>query len=101
MQAIPSKLHSARLLSFMLGGVLTLQPWLMAQEKKPADFARDVQPIFQARCILCHGSEVQMGGLRLDQRQSLFIGGKSRQLSQGRAQRVCWFATSLDSIQRR
>jgi mono/diheme cytochrome c family protein len=77
MQAIPSKLHSAPLLSFMLGGLLTLQPWLMAQEKKPADFARDVQPIFQARCILCHGSEVQMGGLRLDQRQSLFIGGKS------------------------
>ena len=48
-----------------------------AQSNASADFARDVQPIFQARCILCHGSEVQMGGLRLDQRQSLLKGGKS------------------------
>jgi len=61
----------------MLGGPLTLQPWLVALEKKPADFTRDVQPIFQARCILCHGSEVQMGGLRLDQPQSILKGGKS------------------------
>jgi cytochrome c553 len=48
-----------------------------AQANASADFARDVQPIFLARCILCHGSEVQMGGLRLDQRQSLLKGGKS------------------------
>jgi len=48
-----------------------------AQSKASVDFARDVQPVFQARCILCHGSEVQMGGLRLDQQQSLFKGGKS------------------------
>ena len=48
-----------------------------AQSKAFADFARDIQPIFQARCNLCHGSEVQMGGLRLDQRQSLLKGGKS------------------------
>jgi mono/diheme cytochrome c family protein len=49
----------------------------VAQSNAPADFARDIQPIFQARCILCHGGEVQMGGLRLDQQQSLLKGGKS------------------------
>ena len=65
------------LLSLWLCPALALQFSLVAQEKKSADFTRDVQPIFQARCILCHGSEVQMGGLRLDQRQSLLSGGKS------------------------
>lgn len=49
----------------------------LAQSNTSADFARDVQPIFLARCSLCHGSEVQMGGLRLDKRQSLLNGGKS------------------------
>jgi Protein of unknown function (DUF1553)/Protein of unknown function (DUF1549)/Planctomycete cytochrome C len=61
----------------MLGITLTEHPWPLAQGKEIAGFAREVQPIFQARCILCHGSEVQMGGLRLDQRQSLLKGGKS------------------------
>ena len=48
-----------------------------AQSNASVDFASEVQPIFQARCILCHGSEVQMGGLRLDQRQNLLKGSKS------------------------
>jgi len=48
-----------------------------AQSNASVDFTSEVQPIFQARCILCHGSEVQMGGLRLDQRQNLLKGGKS------------------------
>ncbi len=65
------------LLALLACPALALQLSLVAQEKKPADFTRDVQPIFQARCIVCHGSEVQMGGLRLDQRQSLLSGGKS------------------------
>ena len=35
-----------------------------------ADFARDVQPVFQKRCYGCHGAAQQMSNLRLDQRQS-------------------------------
>jgi hypothetical protein len=31
------------------------------------DFAREIQPIFEARCLGCHGSGMQMAGLRLDQ----------------------------------
>ena len=30
------------------------------------DFVRDVQPIFESRCQACHGTQQQMGGLRLD-----------------------------------
>ncbi len=32
-----------------------------------SDFARDVAPILESRCQLCHGAEQQMGGMRLDQ----------------------------------
>ncbi len=46
-------------------------------EPKAADFVSRIQPIFQARCTSCHGPEVQMSGLRLDQRPSAFKGGKS------------------------
>jgi cytochrome c553 len=63
---------------FYLGMLLVIgTKRCFAQAKVPVDFSRDVQPIFQTRCILCHGSEVQMGGLRLDQRPSILKGGKS------------------------
>src|SRR6187200_3311327 len=41
------------------------------------DFSRDVQPILRAHCFSCHGSEVQMSGLRLDSRATILKGGKS------------------------
>jgi cytochrome c553 len=43
----------------------------------PPDFARDIQPLLQARCQACHGSKVQMHGLRLDRRSSALQGGES------------------------
>ena len=42
-----------------------------------ADFARDIQPIFQKRCIMCHGAQTQMAGLRLDSRDSAMKGSAS------------------------
>src|SRR5581483_9661741 len=33
------------------------------------DFARDVRPIFEARCFECHGPSQQMNGYRLDRRR--------------------------------
>jgi ankyrin repeat protein len=33
------------------------------------DFSRDVAPILQQQCIVCHGPEMQMAELRLDQRR--------------------------------
>jgi len=32
-----------------------------------AEFAKDIAPVFEARCQLCHGAKQQMAGLRLDQ----------------------------------
>jgi Protein of unknown function (DUF1553)/Protein of unknown function (DUF1549)/Planctomycete cytochrome C len=34
------------------------------------DFAHDIQPIFETRCLGCHGVRMQMAGLRLDQAAS-------------------------------
>jgi cytochrome c5 len=36
----------------------------------PPDFARDIQPIFQKRCYVCHGPQMQMKGLRFDDRKA-------------------------------
>jgi hypothetical protein len=41
------------------------------------DFARDVAPIFEKRCFMCHGPQQQMSGLRLDQKAAALKGGRS------------------------
>src|SRR6478672_8454339 len=48
-----------------------------AQAALCADFAKDVQPIFETSCYACHGSKLQMGGLRLDEKKAALAGGKS------------------------
>jgi hypothetical protein len=45
---------------FWLLGVMIVAP------AGAADFAKDVQPIFEKSCYSCHGPKQQMGGLRLD-----------------------------------
>src|SRR5581483_23665 len=44
---------------------------------KRIEFSRDIQPLLERRCIVCHGSRQQMGGLRLDQKDDALRGGKS------------------------
>jgi mono/diheme cytochrome c family protein len=39
------------------------------------DFARDIQPLFAERCVKCHGSEKQKGGLRLNSKIDALKGG--------------------------
>ena len=39
------------------------------------DFNRDVLPLFQARCVECHGPDSQESGLRVDSRPALVAGG--------------------------
>jgi hypothetical protein len=41
------------------------------------DFKRDVQPILEARCTVCHGSQTQMSDFRLDRRRDALKGGLS------------------------
>lgn len=41
------------------------------------DFVRDIQPIFAAKCIRCHGDDQQKGNLRLDRKADANRGGDS------------------------
>src|SRR5579863_5527944 len=53
----------------------------MAGQTPPAarnvDFHRDVEPLFRAHCLGCHGPAAQQSGLRLDDRAVLLKGGYS------------------------
>jgi hypothetical protein len=49
----------------------------VADEPGRVDFARDVRPIFASRCLRCHGSKKQEGGLRLDLKAAALRGGDS------------------------
>ena len=53
-----------------------------AQELPPAatetvDFAKQIRPIFEQRCVGCHGPEQQFNGLRLDRKPDALRGGAS------------------------
>ena len=50
---------------------------LVAAFGQPPDFQRDVQPIFQKKCMACHGASNQMNGLRLDDGEAALKGGYS------------------------
>ncbi len=39
------------------------------------DFARDIQPIFEAHCVKCHGAEKQKGGWRVDVKEVALTDG--------------------------
>src|SRR5215471_19553784 len=56
-----------------VAGAQTLPP----ASKAKVDFARDVQPLFAKRCLVCHGAQQQMSGLRLDQKEAALKGGAS------------------------
>ncbi len=48
-----------------------------AAASDPVDFSNQVEPVFRARCYACHGSQMQMNGLRLDRRDDAMRGGSS------------------------
>src|SRR5438270_7890785 len=50
------------------------------QELPPAasvrvDYTRDIEPLLARRCVVCHGPQQQMSGLRLDQKEAALKGG--------------------------
>jgi len=45
-------------------------PQLPPAAKRKIDFPRDIQPLLEQRCQLCHGARQQLSGLRLDQKQA-------------------------------
>src|SRR5262249_49185037 len=60
-------------LGLMLG-LGWLLPATAADPSAKIDFSRDVAPILQQQCVVCHGPEMQMAELRLDQRRFV-LGG--------------------------
>jgi len=49
---------------------LTALSAFAADASQKVEFARDVQPIFAQRCVVCHGPKQHLSGLRLDDRDS-------------------------------
>ncbi len=45
---------------------------LLSPGAEPPDFARDIQPIFAAHCLKCHGPDEQNGNVRYDQKAAAF-----------------------------
>jgi mono/diheme cytochrome c family protein len=43
----------------------------------PIDFQKDIQPLFEKNCYVCHGPNTQTSGFRLDLKQAAFAGGKN------------------------
>src|ERR1700722_5832694 len=54
---------------------------LASQQQSPAnppasvDFAKDVQPIFNAKCLACHSGSGAKSGLQLDTYEDVLAGG--------------------------
>lgn len=48
-----------------------------ARDAKARHYIERVRPLFDAKCVKCHGPEKQKGGYRMDDVESLFRGGKS------------------------
>ena len=48
-----------------------------ANAQGTVQFARDVWPIFESKCVTCHGPEDQFNDLRLDSKDRILKGGKN------------------------
>jgi mono/diheme cytochrome c family protein len=58
-----------------IGLLLAFSLSIAAQDAQKVDFIRDVQPIFTASCLKCHGAEKPKGQFRLDSRSFAMKGG--------------------------
>ena len=81
------KLSLSYLSKLLLAGLpvlaaVALSSQAYAAELPPAssekvDFARDIKPLLDSRCQVCHGPAMQQSGLRLDSRPAAMKGGYS------------------------
>ena len=69
------KFFAATVFSVSVCALATFAQDAPKQEAPKVDFIRDVQPIFKARCIGCHGPREQKNGFRLDRRKDAMLGG--------------------------
>ncbi|HEX8312090.1 MAG TPA: DUF1549 domain-containing protein, partial [Chthoniobacteraceae bacterium] len=73
------RLIAAALVSLLSSGVVQADEatHLPPPAARPVDFAKDIQPIFEAKCVKCHGAEKQKGGYRLDVKSIALTGGEN------------------------
>ena len=76
---------SVMLRAGLLGCWLAVSLSTFAQTPGKVDFARDIEPLLQKRCYVCHGAQQQMSGLRLDQKEAALKGGASVRTSPGKS----------------
>ena len=69
----------------MIALLLAFAAAASGQTPSVIDFQRDVQPIFRAHCVSCHGPTQQFGGLRLDRRADALRGGTQTDIGPGNA----------------
>jgi len=71
--------HFSSITIVIVGLLAAFLPEQIAAAEPPpeVDFARDIEPIFSAHCVSCHGAKKQRNGLRLDRRDALLKGGDS------------------------
>jgi len=60
-----------------LPALLALTTGMSVSAVEATVFTKDVLPIFDARCVSCHGAERQRAGLRLDSAAATMAGGTS------------------------
>src|SRR3954447_13275249 len=61
-------------LSWIIPG-LTLVGAVAAPAADPVSFSKNVKPLFESRCLKCHGAAVQLSRLDLRTRESALKGG--------------------------
>src|SRR5262245_28987531 len=54
-----------------------VKPSLPDAVREEVDFANDIAPLLESRCVQCHGAQKQKSGLRLDSREGALKGGNS------------------------
>jgi mono/diheme cytochrome c family protein len=57
--------------------LIFVQRLTVVSAQQSVDFARDIQPIFAAHCVSCHGAKKAAGQLRLDNKTAAMKGGIS------------------------
>ena len=70
-------LYFLPLLAVLLAGAQAPFSLLSAQSAGAVDYAREIQPILESRCYLCHGTAAQLGEFRLDRKAEALRGGGS------------------------
>lgn len=66
-----------RSLAFRFLSILVATVSVPVAGKASVDFAKDIKPLFEKKCLSCHGPEKQKSGYRLDVREVALKGGEA------------------------